>query len=40
MTELKTAADAYWRANLRLLAGLLIVWFAVSSAVEYCSLTG
>ncbi len=26
----RTAATDYWRANLRLLAGLLIIWFSVS----------
>lgn len=26
----KNAADAYWRANLRLLGSLLAVWFIVS----------
>lgn len=26
----RTAAETYWRYNLRLLAGLLAVWFAVS----------
>lgn len=30
MTDLESAANAYWRANLRLLGGLLLVWFAVS----------
>ena len=32
MTDTLTARDrrAYWRANLRLLAGLLCVWFLVS----------
>ncbi len=30
MTELEIAAKAYWRANIRLLAGLLLVWFTVS----------
>ncbi|MEL6870999.1 MAG: sodium/substrate symporter small subunit, partial [Pseudomonadota bacterium] len=25
-----TAAEQYWRANLRLVAGCLVVWFVVS----------
>ena len=30
-TETTSAAEgAYWRANLRLLGGLMIIWFAVS----------
>lgn len=30
MSKDQTAATVYWRANLRLLFGLLIIWFAVS----------
>lgn len=26
----RTTADAYWRANLRLVGGLLAIWFTVS----------
>jgi len=29
-TELKAAKRAYWRANLRLMAVLLLIWFTVS----------
>ncbi|WP_163558582.1 DUF4212 domain-containing protein [Halomonas sp. NO4] len=30
MAEDKSNAEAYWRANLRLIAGCLVVWAAVS----------
>ncbi len=30
MPEIRRDTSAYWRANLRLLLGLLLVWFAVS----------
>ena len=30
MMQISTQAQAYWRANLRLLFSLLLIWFAVS----------
>lgn len=30
MSNLNSQAHAYWRANIRLVLGLLVVWFAVS----------
>lgn len=30
MTEKKRDTSAYWRANLRLMAKLLVVWFVIS----------